>query len=120
MNAIFENIPYQTKDLYKNDNYTNSVVITPCPYLPDKIVAGAYSCKPCRFNGGCNIDSTVRCSYRHFMRSELKLQAYEAENAWWFHFFHAVGSNNYDAEYANSLRIDGVSPEEAAKIIKNS
>lgn len=45
---------------------------------------------------------------------------YEAENAWWYHFFQVTGSSNYDAEYANSLRIDGISPEEAAEIIKNS
>lgn len=118
MNKIFEDIPYETKHLSKNGNYTNSVAITPCPYFPDKIVAGAYSCDACQFNGGCNENSTVRCSYRHFMRSEIKMEAYKAENAWWYYFFQAAGSNNYDPEYANSLRIDGVSPEEAAERAK--
>lgn len=57
---------------------------------------------------------------KHHNAYECKMAAYEAENAWWYHFFQAAGSNNYDAEYANSLRIDGVLPEEAAEIIKNS
>ncbi|WP_157257453.1 hypothetical protein [Dysgonomonas macrotermitis] len=57
---------------------------------------------------------------KRFDSNERKLESYEAENAWWYHFFQAAGSSNYDAEYANSLRIDGVSPEEAAEIIKNS
>lgn len=57
---------------------------------------------------------------KRFNSNERKMAAYEAENAWWYHFFQAAGSNNYDAEYANSLRIDGVLPEEAAEIIKNS
>lgn len=38
------------------------------------------------------------------LRSEMKLLAYERENAWWYHFFQAAGSSSYDAEYANSLR----------------
>ena len=120
MTEIFEDIPYKVMDNNPKGDHAIMVCVTPCPYLPNKIVAGAYSCESCRFNGGCNIESTVKCSYRHFMRSELKQQAYEAENAWWYHFFQAVGSNNYDAEYANSLRIDCISPEEAAEIIKNS
>lgn len=52
---------------------------------------------------------------KRFNSSERKLETYEAENAWWYYFFQAAGSNNYDAEYANSLRIDGVSPEDAAE-----
>lgn len=57
---------------------------------------------------------------KHHNAYEQKMAAYEAENAWWYNFFQAAGSNNYDAEYANNLRIDGISPEEAAEIIKNS
>lgn len=119
MNAIYESIPYKVRNNNSNGNTPVMVCVTPCPYIEDKVVAGAGSCESCRFNGGCNDNSTIRCSYRHYMRSEIKQKAYEKENAWWYHFFQAAGSNNYDAEYANSLRIDGETPEAAAEIIKN-
>ncbi len=61
----------------------------------------------------CTIESTRRAIQYH-----NKHVAYEAENAWWYHFFQAAGSNNYDVEYANSLRIDKVSPEAAAEKAK--
>lgn len=51
---------------------------------------------------------------KRFNANERKLENYEAENAWWYYFFQAAGSNHYDAEHANSLRIDGLPPEEAA------
>lgn len=47
--------------------------------------------------------------------SILRQQAYEVENAWWYYFFQAAGPNNYDAEYADHLRINGISPEIAAE-----
>ena len=115
MNSICESISYEIRNNNPKGDCPIMACITPCPYIEDKIVAGAGSCDSCRFFGGCNSNSTVRCSYRHFMRSELKLKAYEKENAWWYYFFQASGSNNYDAEYANSLRINGVSPQEAAE-----
>lgn len=49
---------------------------------------------------------------------ENKLQAYEEENRWWYHFSQATATNDYDVEYANSLRIDGVAPEMAAEQTK--
>lgn len=49
---------------------------------------------------------------------ERKMEAYEKENAWWYYFFQAAGSNNYDAEYADHLRINGVAPKEAAEEAK--
>ena len=55
---------------------------------------------------------------KKFNSNECKLEVYEAENAWWYYFFQAAGSNNYDAEYANSLRINGVLPKIAAEETK--
>lgn len=41
--------------------------------------------------------------------------SYETENEWWYYFSKIIGSNNYDVEYANYLRIEGVIAEVAAE-----
>jgi len=63
---IFESVPYEVKDNNPKGDFSVMASVTPCPYIENRIVAGAWTCDMCRFNGGCNEDATVKCSYKFF------------------------------------------------------
>lgn len=50
--------------------------------------------------------------------SQLIRNDHKGENIWWYHFFQSLGTNQYDIEYADYLRINKVPPDEAAEMAK--